>query len=284
MQVKPLNQGEVRIFKLLNAGKVDPKVTLSDGTKTFAYNQGATYVGQFSIFDKYEKEAKDRNKILKNVIGTNTKSVDGREFQEEIVGDIVFNSRGVCVATHREPNKYLCLARANENLSNPERDTRVPALWEEMSVVANRKMEKEIANREYEAETIALRGDIKEVMAICEKVGIKGVNKKDTDDLRHDLRIFAKSNNGQGAREIIRNSKNQEAKLKIYLEDATFLRVLSYLDETRAWIWEEDESEIVKVDAGKDPEEVLLDFLMKNKDVSKRLVDSLKSNVEEVEA
>ncbi len=274
LQVKPLDLGQVKVFRLIHAGKIDKAITNSDGSPAYAYNKSAHYTGYFTIFDNYEKDPTKKNKILKNVTGWSTEIKDGKEVINEIIENIVFTGQGVCIVKHTEPNKLICLTRANENESNPFRDKRIPALWKELSVTEGRKVEIELADMSFDAELIAMRGDIIEVKSICDKVGIKTKGKQ-TEDIRHDLRMFGKMN----PREVLRNSKNIEAKVKIMFEDASALRLISFLDDTRNWIWEDDEAAICAVEIGKDPEEVLIDFLLKNKEASKRLAGYLKGEV-----
>jgi hypothetical protein len=280
LKVKPLKEGEVKIFKLVGNGKID------HATGQARYNSGGHFTGIFTIYDKFETEASKKKKILRNVTGTAVVEKDGKETLEEVVSDIEFNNRGIRVVKHDEYATLVCLTRANENASNPFRDKSKPAIWEEMSPAETKKELLDNMAVAFKAESYARTADIRDLQALAKKLSATGVKElmvssdKKADELRHDLIFISR----KYPKELLRNSKDKEMKLKIIIDDAIKLFLLDFDEDKKEWIWCVDSSTIVAVPAGTEPVAELVDHLTKNKESNQRLISSvneiMKSEVE----
>ncbi len=282
LKVKPLKEGEVKIFKLVGSGNIDPNMRDMDGKPLPSFNQGATLVGYFTIYDKFEKDKAKAKKVLKNVIGTyfETNKDTGKEEEKETMGDITFNSKGFCIVKHDEYPKLVCLLRANENGSNPYRDQSKIAIWEELDVNVNAELAAIITDGDlaYEAETIARKGDIKDCMAISQK--LLGHINKDPKDLRQELINAAIKN----PKEFIRASKDKEMRLKLQIADAMRMRFLD-MNENEEWIWRENNGTdvmLVAVKVGVEPYSVLIEFINANKEFATKLSKHVDEQLETV--
>jgi hypothetical protein len=279
LKVKPLKEGQIKIFKLVGSGEIDP------GTGQPRFNSGAHYEGYFTIHDKFEKDHTKRKKVLKNVTGTSTKVVDGKEVVEEVVSPIDFNGKGLRIVKEDEYNTLVCLMRANENASNPFRNPRVPALWEEVEPEKGRQQVMDLMDLQLAAEMYAKSADMKDVVALAKKLNETGdfviiLDKRDAGDIRFDMRKIAREN----PKEFMRYSKDKEMKIKILIEDAVSNLVISYDEDAKEWIWDEDSSLLLKVEAGKEPLKALCAFLDKDKEANDKLLEivneSMRSHIE----
>ncbi len=273
LKVRALKEGQVKIFKLVNSGKVDPNV-LDEKTKqpVAAYNGGGTFMGFFTIYDKYEQDKPKAKKILKNIIGSSIVIKDGKEVLEDVVGNIEFNSKGLCIVKHDEYAKLVCLTRANENKSNPFRNSSIPAVWEEVDAVATQEDILNEMDLVYDAETYAMQCDIKEAVSLASTFKLKH-KKDDVREIRMVLRGYAK----EFPKEFFRNTKNKEMKMKLSISDAMKLNLID-LTDAQDWIWLEangTDTKMVSVEAGQDSFAVLIDHLTKNKEDNKKLINAL---------
>ncbi len=272
LQVKPLKEGEIKTFKLCGSGNIDPNVRdEASGKNLPAHNGGADFVGYFTIYDKYEPIPSKRKKVLKNVTGTyiEPNKDTGKDEEREVLENITFNSKGICVVKHDEYTKMVCLMRANENASNPYRDKSKPAVWEELNANENAALAAIISDGDlaFEAENIARKGDIKDCMAISKK--LFGSINPDPKDLRQKLVNEARSN----PKGFIRASKDKDMRLKIQIDDAMKMRLLD-LNENEEWVWMENDGKdilLVKVDVSKDPYVALIEFINTDKEFATKL-------------
>jgi hypothetical protein len=280
LKVKPLKEGSVKIFKLVGNGKID------HATGQARYNSGGHFAGYVTIYDPFDTDVANRKKILKNVTGSNPVIKDGKETLEEVVSDIEFNRQGICVVKHDEYPKLVLLTRANENLSIPFRDKSKPAVWEEMNPAESRKDILNNMDLAYKAESYARTADIKDLQVTAKKLTATGVKEmavsfdKRSDDLRHDLIIISR----KFPKEVLRNSKDKEMKMKIIIDDAVKLFILDFDEDKKEWVWCVDSTTIVAVPAGTEPLAELVDHLTKNKESNQRLISAvnelMKSEVE----
>lgn len=268
LKVKPLKDGEVKIFKLVNSGKVDVM------TGQPAMNSGGTFKGYFTITDKFEENHALRRKVLKNVIATQTVLNDkGKEEVKEIIGDIEFGPTGLCIVKPDEYNKLVVMMRADENLSNKYRNNSKPAIWEEVEPTPSILKLIEKLDIEDEARMFAKNGDIKEVISVLNI--LKPGNKlKEISDIRYALRLLAI----EKPKEVIRHSKNREMKLRILVKECYEEKLIDFVDETLEWHIVSDDTKsslIHKSEVGVDPETDFIDFLKKTPGITKKLNDLL---------
>jgi len=274
LKVKPLKEGEVKIFKLVNSGKIDPV------TGKASVNSGGSFVGHFTIYDRFEENASLRRKTLKNVVTTETRIDDkGKEYVKEIIANIEFNSNGLCIVKPEEYNKLVVMTRANENLSNKYRNPSVPAIWEESEPTPSILKLIEQLDIKYEAATFARNGDINFVKAVVAKL-LPGSKLKEVSEIRYSARQLAE----EKPLELLRHSNNKEIKLRVLTKECYDYKIIDFIDESLEWHLTDDntkDSLIYKCEIGKDPESDFIEFLKKNSGVTKKITELLNAALHE---
>lgn len=259
--VKPIQEGELRVFKLLNMPK--------DANGKDKPIPGRTTCGVFKIYDKFEKNPNKRNKYLRNVSGTYTEVVEGKPVTKEIVEDVDFNRMGFCVVKHTEPNKLMCLTMANENASNPFRDTSVNAWFYEVKPSVELAVQTEELDYDFEAARIvreAISDKTGKWKQLAKQLGINTDNP--TDQIFHDLKYKAKKE----PKLIIRSGTDVKLKVQIYIKDAIGASVIMFFAEDREWKYIELDTLVCSVDPGKDENERLEEYLISNDKARNELI------------
>lgn len=277
MMPKQLKDGEIKIYKLTNAGEVDHTTTNeSTGRPITKVNPYYISEGVESVYDKFEEDPYKRNKIIKNVTGTELKQKDGRATLEDKVEDIEFVN-SVCVVRSNEPGKYLFLERSNYNKSNPFRDKKKPAVWE--AVEGEKEIAEILAIEEIKDDAILiLRGmNVQEMQACAKGLGVVSIDKKTSDELRWDLRQKALKD----PKEFIMKSKNAKAIRRLQIADAKLYKIIAFDEDSGNWIWpsEKDDKRVVcSVPVGRkdSPEDFLDEFLVENKAFYQKMVTAIK--------
>lgn len=277
LKVKNLKPGQIKVFKLINVGKIDP-------TSNKAYRPaGAEYIGEFTIFDQFEKEDHKQLKVIRNVISRRPiVKPDGSQHVEEVVAPVEFDKTGFCIVHPDQYNLLVCLTRANENASNPFRKKSVPALWEEVQPTKTMIDNFQNLDMALDAERIVIGLSMQDLQVMSKKLGAWTATKS-SDALRYDLRILARSN----PKEIIRCGTDRKLQMEIYVADAILANAIDFEEDTKRWIWsyeEEGKNIILTVGLGKEPKSELVNFLAGNKDASKKLIAFLNVKEEQVAA
>ncbi len=253
---KYIPEGEVKKFRLLNAGRIDSS---SDRP---AFNAGATFTGITTIYDTEWKKPV----IIKNITGESM-GVDANgapKIQEE-VADIEFDGSGMCYVKHTEPEKYLFLSRHNSCKTNPFRDKNVPPIWEEINLVNIKEVQKFNMDLEYDALTLVKGLDAKETVALAVALSEKKLIAVNTNgnisDVRFEIEKYCKIN----ASEVIRASKSKLPKIKLDIQDALSIKEIEFSSEDNEWNWVNKfgkEKKIFSVTPGSDPVQSLAEYLL----------------------
>lgn len=253
---KPIPEGEVKKFRLLNAGRIDSS---SDQP---AFNAGAIYTGITTVYDTEWKKPV----VIKNITGESM-GVDekGNPKIQEVVEDVEFDGSGMCYVKHTEPEKYLFLSRHNACKTNPFRDKAVPVLWEEIIPVNIKEVQKFNMDLEYDALTLVKNLDAKETVALAVTLSEKklvSVNiNGNISDVRFEIEKYCKIN----ASEVIRASKSQLPKIKLDIQDALSIKEIEFSSEDNQWNWVNKfgkEKKIFSVIPGGDPVQALAEHLL----------------------
>lgn len=268
LKVKPLKEGEVKLFRLVGTGKIDPM------SGKPSVNSGGTFIGHFTIYDRFEPDESKRKKVLKNVVSTETRTDEkGHPYVHEIIGPLEFNSNGVIIVKHEDYNLLQLLSRANENKSNKYRNPSKPALWEEVDPTPSELNLIQLMDIKFEAHSFAKTGDINQVIKVLTKIDPSMARLKNPQDIRYALRGYAETK----PKEVIRYSNEKEMKLRILISEAIQYGILDYLDESREWHYCDSikDSLIHTGEVGKDPESDFVEFLKKNIKVTQKLTEQL---------
>jgi hypothetical protein len=281
---KAILEGEVKKFRLLNAGRIDP---LSDQP---AFNAGGIFTGTTTIYDSGSK----RPVMIKNVVSESIieDKATGTQRTQEIIEDVEFDGSGMCYVKHTEPEKYLFLCRHNACKTNPFRDKAVPAIWEEIIQVNIKEAERFNIDLEYDALTTVKGLDAKEIIALAESLSEKQLIKVNVNgnisDVRLEIEKYCKIN----ASEVIRSSKNPLPKIKLDIQDAIAIKEIEFMAEKNEWQWVNKfgkDKSILSITPGHDPVAELAKHLLdeekanneapadkKNKTTLKLIKDTLK--------
>jgi hypothetical protein len=256
---KSIAEGEVKKFKLLKAGQVDP----ATGLPTF--NAGAIFTGVATVYDTEWK----RNVLIKNIVGQTVAEKDGKQVTEEIVEDIEFDNSGMCYVRHTEPEKYLFMCRHDACKTNPFRQKSKPALWEEIIPVNIKEAQKFNMDLEFDALTTVKNLEAKDIIALAETLAIKklidvNVSGK-LSDVRFEVEKYCKVN----PTEVIKASKAKLPKIKLDIQDAIAMKEIEFESENNEWVWSNKHGKsktILSVTPSHDPIDSLATFLLKEEE------------------
>jgi len=260
MTPKKIQPGEIKKFKLLNAGSLD---TL---TGEASYNSGATFEGISTVWDVEKKELV----IIKNITGKRVVSdKEGKKITEEIVSPVEFDNSGVLRVDYRQPETYLFAVRDNRNLNNPFRDKNVEAVWYEVLEENIKEREQFRNNLEYDAMTLCRSNDTKAILAIAKVLAEKKLIDINLNgpvkDIRWEMEKCCKINPS----EVIRASKEKLPILKLDIQDAVKYGEMEYQHDGNVWVWSKkygEEANIHKITPGEDPLEALATFVLTEKE------------------
>lgn len=259
---KQIKEGEVKTFKLVGAGAIDPLSGLP------SHKAGGTYVGTTTVFDKVKK----KKVFLRNITGIGSTIKDGKDVIEEVISDVVFDSIGLLHVTWDQPETYVYLSRHNVCLTNPYRDKNVKAEWEELLPINAEEQVKFRLDLEYESMRLVKEADINQIKAMVVTLAKKGYLKHvnidgHASDTRHELVKFTRTNPA----EIIRASKNKKEVTKLDIVEANDLREIEYSYDNNEWIWcniHGTEKLIHTVEPGSDAVNSLAEFLLKEEEAN----------------
>jgi hypothetical protein len=259
LKVSPIKPGEIVLFRLLNAGQVDP------ATGQPAYQRAVGLPGVVDIYD----EGDNNRKTIKNIVGTHVNSLT-KEIEETVSG-VDFNEYGEIACRAEDVNTYMFLKRHPLNDSNPFRPKNTPAKFYE---VDDRKVAlEENAKEDLMIDALDLVRKMPEAELRAYARTFPSVDAKaDIDVLRYAMKVPAKAN----PKEFIRNSNSETTKVRGYVKDAQEEQVLDYDAISRTWGWSGSYSPFLTVPPGKDYETHLVEFLMDGSNQGKAVLKEMK--------
>lgn len=260
MLPRKIKEGEVRKFKLMHAGKIDPYTDLP------AFNSGATLEGITTVWDVERQE----KVILKNITGKRlSKDKDGKDIVEEIVSPIEFDNNGILYVRHDQPETYVFMARDPRCATNPFRDKSVPEMWYEIIESNIKEKEQFKSNMEYEALKLIKEGDINDILAIGKTLSEKRLVEVNLDGNPTDIRWAIEKVCKINPTEVIRAGKEKLPKIEIDIHEAANYGEIEYQHDGNTWVWTKeygDGSVIHKITPGHDPVKVLAKILLQEEE------------------
>jgi hypothetical protein len=260
MKVPPLKEGEIKMFKLSNHGKI--KVG-KDSKGNPIYNQRSqVLVGETAVYDRYDK----RMKLIGNVVSS--AKVEGKEGEETrfklVTAPIYFPKNGVIMVNHEKNDLYAYLMRMNENGSNPFRDKRKRAIFE--VVDEQKKIKRQLVSDEIELEARIL---VKDADTDMVKLIAKGVGSIDLDSSIETIKANLTSLAKKDPVSVIKASSDVGLKAIIAVNEGTDLLYIKFDDspDQRKWYWMSDYSDIISVEVGDDPVKTLAEWLASDKGI-----------------
>ncbi len=265
MQVRPLKEGEKVIYRLVGAGRLDPK------TKTPIFAAGLSLKGKTMVKDKKTGTMK----LIMNVAGYRPIEMpDGTIRNEPIPGRVVFGKSNDITVTSNDPELYGFLERHNANESNPHRDTGRRALF--FRVDTSKIAEKKILDEdlELEARLYVRDADLVDLKPIIKAFKIS--ENLSPEEMKYQLLQKAKRN----PLGVINASAKKDLKHKVWVHDAFDNAIVSWDEEERiiAWNLDDNMNDILRVEVGQKPKETMVEFLSstEGKSTERLLVKALK--------
>lgn len=230
MHVKPLAEGELATFELINANKFTNKSS-EDGRK-LPTNPA---VFQITEMDVIYDPVKKTNVQIGNVT-SETPITEGGKTRFDPVLKPVWIEDGFITLDHTQNDTYAYMMRINENINNKYRDPKRKATIRLVDAVAEKNARISYDILEDDAIMIVKEGGITDLKAIA--AGIKGplqgkVNQEGTiDEIRFDLRQIIRRGNPEA---ILKASKSNAAKLKVQIVEAEKWNIISR-GPNRTWV------------------------------------------------
>ena len=229
LQVKPLERGDVAIYRIIGAGQPVPYMQYADGSPVLAAPK-VSIAGESVIVDPFD--AQKPNKTITNATRTTpVRLPDGTIKQEEIVENVSFGDGGYKFVKFEQMQTYYYLERCNENRDNPYRDTGRKAIFERVQAAKKAKKDLDEKYVEYEAMSMVMEGGIDhlKVMATQLPSGMKVNLDAPIDQIKMDLLRVSEKN----PRALIWASGNKDAKKNIQFRDALKFNILVWDEATR---------------------------------------------------
>lgn len=247
MQVPALKPGEVKLFRRLLKGQIDPS------TKEPYILSDYWMMGKAMVYDPFSKPP--RSVLLLNEVGQRPIVMpDGVTRYEPIVEMIKWDESGEILCTEANHEKYCFLMRSNLNKSNPLRNNKKKPLFAVVDKLAEVKEELADFDLTVEAHQHVKSADMTELQVIAKKLNIKVA----PDLLRTD--ILNRVHQGQ-AKNILKASSNTDLKKRIQVADAEKYDLIVFNDTTGEWFFtDEREKAICEVKLDTDRVEGLLEF------------------------
>lgn len=275
LRVKPLEKGQIAIYRLIEADKDDPAVEDIKGNPR-KRTPGYTIAGRKKVFDPIAaKTVEIENKTT--VVRTRTPLGDIEKSRPEPVR--FTSQRPAIQVRHEDPELYAFLERINENADNPFRTGKVAPIF--YRVDPRKKVMKENELRELKLSALnwvykeASYTDLKVCAEYVKKVR-NGVSiRTDYTDaeasmgyelLKRELSALADTDPDL----IIKGCSNVLLKIQIQVKDCKRFSIILFNDSDRTWFFNDVElTSICTVEPMKNPEEALINFIAKDKNGGK---------------
>jgi hypothetical protein len=241
-------------YRIIGLGQINPSTGLP------VLPPGELFFGSYAFYDKHEDDEYQRDKLVKYIIKSQPKEVEGRRFIEEIEGEVTFESGYITVTPATQLPLFIYLELHPANASNKLRPNHIAAKFER---VEEPKTAKELLVEEdliHQAVRIARSMTPDARRAI---LGAEQTEGKSSDDILLDTIKLAKTD----ARSFIERANDERAKTKILILDAISSNVMKHDLDTRSYY--------VLGDKGK--KEVIFSYDPGTEDTSKALLDHLAS-------
>lgn len=273
LRIKPLQEGETAVFRLVRAGVYDP------ATQRPATPQGHILPGQCNIRDPYDKNAPE--KLILNITGYKPISRPGETtiFDPEFEA-VRFDRSSEIVCTSEKNNTYFFLKLHNKNRDNKNRKPSAEVVFYEKNDEKELQLSNHSWKYEITASNLLINMTAEEASAIAKAInedktlGI-AINPEGKEDrLRAELVTALKQN----PRKFIQLSGDPRGTAEIMVDEAIDDGSIMFDDsDKRQWFWkraafEKGAVNICKVEEGNKPVPALVDFLM-GKDGSKHLTE-----------
>lgn len=264
MRVKPLAEGEVATFRLINALKVEPRSKMPIRKAFYSL------YGHANVTD-VESGARV---MLQNIASHVPVRMPDRTIQwvpqEERVR---FGNMGTLRLGHGQNNTYAFLARHPLNDSNPFAPIGGRRVFYQVDALAEAKKSMAADSLELEARVLVRDSTLEDLKPMAKALGVS--LDIGPEEIRHALNQRAKKSPAM----LIRASKNMGLKALVLIEDALDSRLIGFDEQSREWFWNDGEEKegFYVVEAGIESKKALAGYLIgtDNRAGYRRLVGKL---------
>jgi hypothetical protein len=269
MQVKPLEKGEIAVYRLTKSNEID--ITRQDVQtgKHKLKSPGYSLCGTKKVFDRFDKKIV----IIGNVVNYRQEELPDRT--TKMIPEtkrIMFEPGKNVTVTHEQQTTYEFLERCNENGDNIFRDPKVPVVFERVNV-----KKKELQK----AEKNELLANAIQWVSAADETELKAINATLPEGKKINLDLGFEHLKNQvfdlalkDPELVMKGSSNKEAKTKIQVMHAGRFGIILFTDggsqTPRQWYWNEDKNPmLLEVPVGKNKYDALVEHFMTGKDGAK---------------
>lgn len=269
MMLPPYTKNQVAIYRIIGTDEINPATGLKvDPVDTLI-------PGRYTILDPFEPDPLKKDKVMANVIGTETYIENGQSKTRQVIEDPVFIRGWLQVPVKDKYGLYIFMERHFMNKSNKFRPSNAPAVFERVDINQHSPAA-QAASLDLSIDAgIAVRQLNKDQVLSCAMTANPPINtvKRRIDEVRADLTKYAMNNPIQ----FFKMNKNAAAAVKINVFDALAFGLVDYRPEIRQYVLSETDEEIFTHSVQEEPQEALIKFLAKPENAEKyqAIVDRL---------
>lgn len=254
----PYTKNRIAIYQVING---DNGINPATGLPVEAFD--ITIPGQYTFYDRFEKDPNKKKKVIQNITGSHREIVDGKPVLYDDVEDIVFIKGWKHVDIEKDYPTYVMLELHPNNLTNKFRPSNVPQLFKRVDINVKAPVSQAITLELTAEAGIAVKGMKREdVLAFATSVPeIQTHAGRLAGDIKADLMRWAMNNPIQ----FYKLNKNTEAGVKITVSDAVSLQIIEYKPMEKRWVFCETEEQIINHTAHDEPNDRLVKFLNSEK-------------------
>jgi len=263
LDLRPIQDGEVRIFRLINARKLDP-----NSTKKTSTPQHVGIASQDKITDPYASHG-PADIIISNIVSYNPITRPGEKtVYDPVIANVNFPSTGEIPCTSQDNELYYYLKLNNKNSSNPHRKKSKRALYYEVDEAANVLKQTNQFDYRTMAANLLLDADDDKMVEYARKINRAG--KDNPIDLNlSEEKIKARLGDliDNDAMRFIAGVKEDKSYARLVVDDARVRKKITFDETAFTWNWRKIGSEkarkpIIKLDSAKNSVKGLVDYLL----------------------
>lgn len=251
----PYTKGRVAIYRICGAESINPATGLP------VEPVDIMIPGRYILHDRFEKDPLKRDKVMKNVVGTETVVENGEEVQKEVIEGVIFERGWLQVPIESEFNLYVFIELHSNNKSNKFRPKNAPQIFERVDInyksaaskgaTLDLGIDAAIEIRKMDRETIYAYATSAEIPTM-----LNG-NKRLLKDISTDLTAWAMAN------PILyyKLNKNAKAAIQITVIDAINFGLIGYRPDVKGYVNLETDEVICNHTAAEDPMDKFVKYL-----------------------
>lgn len=251
----PYTKKSIAIYQAIGVDAIDPLT----GDKVLPTD--IIIPGKYRFYDKFEKDPNNKNKIIKNITGTETTIVGGKEVLTERVEDIIMNNGVLAVPVESQYPLYVLMERHVLNGSNRFRPRDITPIFIRLDVMfkspATINAEMDLA---FDAEQEVRKLSKDNTIAYAASAGINTSSHRDVTEIKIELRKFAR----QHPLAYYKLFKNTRAAVKVNVLEALNLGLVEYIPDKKSYMFTTNEDRFFTHSVGEEPLDALCAFLAKD--------------------